>query len=68
MSAMSRPTAAQCPRTSILWAIRSTGPIAFHMSAYLATVRSVFFSPLPPIMIGRWGWTGSGWWRRSSNA
>ena len=34
--------------------------MAFHMSAYLATVRRVFFSPLPPIMIGRWAWTGTG--------
>jgi len=25
--------------------------MAFHMSAYRATVRSVFFSPLPPIMM-----------------
>ena len=35
--------------------------MAFHMSAYLATVRSVFFSPLPPIMIGIRRCTGSGW-------
>ena len=65
---MSRPTASQCPwSTSILCCIFSTVPIPFHMSAYVATVRSVFFSPEPPIMIGRRFWSGSGWWRRSSN-
>ncbi len=69
MSAMSRPTASQWPRsTSILCAIIGTGPIAFHMSAYLATDRRVFFSPDPPIMIGRCGCTGRGAWTRSSNA
>ena len=39
----------------------------FHISAYFATVRRVFFSPPPPIMIGRWACTGGGAWRRSSN-
>ena len=54
ISLTSRPTSAQCCfRTSTLWAIMSSGPMPFHMSAYLATVRSVFFSPEPPIMIGR---------------
>ena len=34
ISAMSRPTASQWPRrTSILWVIRSSDPIPFHMSA-----------------------------------
>ena len=65
----SRPTSAQWPlSTSILWAIVSSGPMPFHMSAYLAIVRRVFFSPEPPIMIGRWVWTGSGWCRSWSNA
>ena len=40
ISAMSRPTSSQWRlSTSTLWAIMSSGPIAFHMSAYLATVR-----------------------------
>ena len=68
ISETSRPTSAQCwRRTSTLWAITSSGPIAFQMSAYLATVRRVFFSPEPPIMIGRWGWTGSGTVAQSSD-
>ncbi len=40
-------------------------PIAFHMSAYFAMVRSVFFSPEPPIMMGMCAWTGIGSWRSS---
>ena len=61
ISAMSRPTAAQCSsRTATLRRRSSVLPIAFHISAYIATVRRVFFSPEPPIMIGRCGWTGRG--------
>ena len=51
-SAGSRPTSAQCSRsTSILR--RSVAPPAFtlHASAYFATSRRVFFSPPPPTMI-----------------
>ena len=43
-----------------MWASTSGVPKAFHWSPYLASVRSVFFSPEPPIMIGRWGWIGRG--------
>ena len=32
-----------------MWRRTSAVPIAFHMSAYFATVRSVFRSPLPPM-------------------
>ena len=32
--------------------MRSASPKKFDASAYWATIRSVFFSPLPPIMIG----------------
>ena len=59
MVAGSRPTAAQCSRRMpSLWASVSGVPKAFQMSAYWATIRSVFFSPLPPTMIGRCAWTG----------
>ena len=40
-------------------------PPVFHASAYLATVRSVFFSPSPPIRIGSRAWTGGGSLRTS---
>jgi hypothetical protein len=32
--------------------MRSGSPKKFEASAYWATILSVFFSPLPPIMIG----------------
>jgi hypothetical protein len=32
--------------------MRSASPKKFDASAYWATIRSVFLSPLPPIMIG----------------
>ena len=54
ISRWSRPTASQCARsTASLWRSFSMVPMAFHWSAYFATVRSVFLSPEPPIMIGR---------------
>ena len=69
ISPMSRPTSSQCRRrTSTLWRRTSAVPIAFHMSAYFATVRSVFRSPLPPIRIGRWVCTGGGRSRMASSA
>ena len=59
MSAGSRPTSSQCClSTATLCVTTSSSPMPFHRSAYLATVRSVFFSPPPPIMIGRWAWSG----------
>ena len=65
---MSRPTAAQCSsRTATFRRRNSVLPIAFHMSAYIATVRRVFFSPEPPIMIGMRGCSGRGNCRSSSN-
>ena len=69
IAAGSRPTSAQCARRiSSLWATISGVPKTFHMSACWATMRSVFRSPPPPIMIGRCGWTGGGLIRRWSNA
>ena len=51
----SRPTAAQCSRRIASFRATVSGvPNTFQMSAYWATIRSVFFSPPPPIMIGRW--------------
>ena len=68
ISAMFRPTASQWPwRTSTLCASISVEPIAFHWSAYFATVRSVFFSPEPPTRIGRRAWRGRGRSTRSWN-
>ena len=65
----SRPTSAQCARRMASFAASVSGvPNAFHMSACRATIRSVFFSPAPPIMIGRCAWTGGGWIRRWSKA
>ena len=53
ISSGSRPTAAQCSRsTSYLWWIVSGPPNTLHASAYWATSRRVFRSPPPPIMIG----------------
>ena len=56
----SRPTSSQWRRsTSSLWATSSGPPKMLHASAYCATSRSVFRSPLPPIMIrGRGELTG----------
>ena len=48
----SRPRSAQCRRsTSTLCATSSGPPKMLHASAYCATSRNVFRSPLPPIMI-----------------
>ncbi len=53
ISAGSRPSRSQWPSsTPTRCLIRSTSPKKFDASAYWATIRSVFFSPLPPIMIG----------------
>ena len=53
ISAGSRPSRSQwASRTPIRWRMRSGSPKKFEASAYWATIRSVFFSPLPPIMIG----------------
>ena len=46
----------------------SGDPNAFQVSACVATIRSVFRSPEPPITIGRWAWRGGGEMRRPSNA
>ena len=53
ISAGSRPSRSQWPSsTPTRCLIRSASPKKFDASAYWATMRSVFFSPLPPIMIG----------------
>ena len=61
ISDSSRPTSSHQRRsTSSLCLTRSRSPPVFQASAYLATVCSVFRSPLPPIRIGRCAWTGGG--------
>ena len=68
ISAWSRPTASQCSRRT--WSSSATCagvPNAFHMSPYLASVRSVFLRPVPPIITGTRR-TGCGLWRRSLKA
>ena len=53
ISAGSRPSRSQWPSsTPTRWRRRSASPKKLEASAYCATIRSVFFSPLPPIMIG----------------
>ena len=52
-SACGRACAHHSSSTSFFFAKFSGGPKVFHPSAYSATSRSVTFSPLPPIRIGR---------------
>jgi len=53
MSLGSRPIAAHCAsRTAALRRSVSMSPLACQMSACLATMGRVFFSPLPPINSG----------------
>jgi hypothetical protein len=57
----SRPMAAQWARRIVSRsAIRAGSPYAFHMSAYLAVVRSVLRGPEPPIKIGSRDCAGRG--------
>ena len=67
MAAGSRPTASQCPSRIPFRRRKDSGSSwsAFQMSPYSATIRSVRFSPLPPIAIGRRVWTGEGSFRAS---
>ena len=60
ISDRSRPSRSQwASSASSLRGISSTVPVRFDSSAYCATIRSVFFSPEPPIMIGIFD-TGAG--------
>ena len=53
ISERSRPSRSQCAAsTSSLRGSSSDGDVRFDSSAYWATIRSVFFSPLPPIITG----------------
>ena len=61
MSPGSRPTSAQWRCSTSRLAANCSGATngAFHPSAYCAAIRSVRFSPCPPIQIGSLGWTGT---------
>ena len=61
ISAGSRPSLSQCSSsTSSRWRTRAGSPNTLQPSAYWATIRRVFRSPLPPIRIGMSPRTGFG--------